>query len=209
MSKQNVIPMHKNPLMEAALSYAAIGWHIFPCWWAVGNKCSCGSDDCQNQGKHPIYKLTPNGQKDSTTDQETIKAWWDAYAGESTVVLDEFDGWLPYTQVKRLFDYGETKCETKGSKVQCLAHRFIMTTNVPPWCWYRHVKDPSKALERRFIEFAQCLLIDQNKEWTWMDNYMPWESRWSWPDKVVKWVCDYQLNFDYPINEPNPTKVTV
>lgn len=47
-----------NDLLNAALNYASIGWHIFPC--------------------RPGLKvpLTSNGVKDATTDAETIKAWW-------------------------------------------------------------------------------------------------------------------------------------
>ena len=49
-----------NALLDAALSYAARGWSVFP---------------CAPDGKHPI---TENGFKDGTTDPEKIKAWWSA-----------------------------------------------------------------------------------------------------------------------------------
>lgn len=47
-----------NPLLEAALSYAARGWHVFP---------------CKPKDKAPA---TPNGVKDATTDKQRIKTWW-------------------------------------------------------------------------------------------------------------------------------------
>ncbi len=45
-------------LVEAALSYAEKGYHVFP---------------CKPRTKAPA---TPNGFRDATTDEETIRGWW-------------------------------------------------------------------------------------------------------------------------------------
>ena len=47
-----------NELLDAAIAYAAMGWHIFPC--------------------KPLQKVpaTPHGVKDATTDPDKIRAWW-------------------------------------------------------------------------------------------------------------------------------------
>ncbi len=45
-------------MLEAALAYAARGWHVFPL--KAGTK----------------VPATPNGFKDATTDEETIRLWW-------------------------------------------------------------------------------------------------------------------------------------
>jgi hypothetical protein len=63
----------ENALLEAALSYARRGWHVFPIHWPINGKCSCGKADCKHQGKHP---LTQNGFKDATTDPKIITEWW-------------------------------------------------------------------------------------------------------------------------------------
>ena len=56
--------------MNAALKYAKLGWHVFP---------------CAEKGKAP---LTPHGFKDATTDPKQISAWWskwlDANIGVAT-----------------------------------------------------------------------------------------------------------------------------
>lgn len=76
----NVQPLHTNPLLSAALSYASIGWHILPCWWALADgKCACGNAECKSPAKHPIAKLAPWGQNSATTEAERIKQWWASY----------------------------------------------------------------------------------------------------------------------------------
>jgi bifunctional DNA primase/polymerase-like protein len=48
-----------NKFLEAALLYAANGYHVFP---------------CKPMSKEPATK---HGFKDATTDEETIRGWWD------------------------------------------------------------------------------------------------------------------------------------
>ncbi len=68
--------------MQTALKYAAMGWHVFPCWPIVTQgdalACGCGNAACKSPGKHPMSRLAPRGQGDATTDAEQIRAWWSA-----------------------------------------------------------------------------------------------------------------------------------
>lgn len=50
--------VEQSEMTQAALAYAARGWHVFP---------------CTPDGKRPI---TERGYKDATTDPERIRAWW-------------------------------------------------------------------------------------------------------------------------------------
>lgn len=70
---------HSHEMMEAALSYARLGWHVFPCWWVEGGRCACGNPECKSPGKHPIGQVVPGGQNNATTDEATIRAWWGRY----------------------------------------------------------------------------------------------------------------------------------
>lgn len=71
--------------LQAALSYAALGFRVFPTWWVTerGGQvvCACGAGtDAEgkplcNPGKHPISK---GWMRDATTDPGIIKLWWRA-----------------------------------------------------------------------------------------------------------------------------------
>ena len=63
----------ENKILECALNYAHLGWSVFPCHSITSGKCSCGNNNCQNQGKHP---RTKNGFIDATTNETIITEWW-------------------------------------------------------------------------------------------------------------------------------------
>ena len=70
---------YDNPRLQAALAYAALGWHVLPCWWINDDlSCACGRE-CSSPGKHPIGVVAPLGQHSATTDSETIIRWWTMY----------------------------------------------------------------------------------------------------------------------------------
>ncbi|MBI4496340.1 MAG: bifunctional DNA primase/polymerase [Chloroflexi bacterium] len=60
-------------MLTAALAYARRGWAVLPIHSPRAGRCSCGKPDCASAGKHP---RTPNGVKDATADEGTIRAWW-------------------------------------------------------------------------------------------------------------------------------------
>lgn len=88
--EHKVVPMHANRKLQAALSYAALGWHIFPCWWVKDDRhCACGNPSCKSPGKHPIPKAAPWGQNNATTDPNTIRQWWTQFPQANIAVLLE------------------------------------------------------------------------------------------------------------------------
>jgi Bifunctional DNA primase/polymerase, N-terminal len=71
-------PMADNPLLNAALDYAARGVPILPVHCPTlrpGREiaCSCGDPACGSIGKHPI---TTHGLNDASTSREQVEWWW-------------------------------------------------------------------------------------------------------------------------------------
>lgn len=65
--------------------------------------------------------------------------WWDGYSKQSTIIIDEFYGWLPFDLLLRLCDRYPLMLETKGGQVQCIADTIIITSNKRPDMWYNNV----------------------------------------------------------------------
>ncbi len=79
--------------------------------------------------------------------------WWDGYEGQSTVVIDDFYGWMPWSALLRLLDRNPVNLNCKGSTAICLATTFLFTSNSHPSMWYP--KQPYGTLERR-IDVIEC-----------------------------------------------------
>lgn len=63
----------KNAPPSEAVSYAKMGWAVFPVHCIQNGTCSCGNVDCKSKGKHP---LTKNGVCDATNDLSVINEWF-------------------------------------------------------------------------------------------------------------------------------------
>jgi hypothetical protein len=72
-SESRFTAVDPHTVTQAALTYAALGWPVFPCHTTTPVGCSCGDADCDHPGKHP---RTLRGKDDATTDPSIIRAWW-------------------------------------------------------------------------------------------------------------------------------------
>lgn len=77
--------------------------------------------------------------------------WWDNYADDETVILDEFYGWIPFDMLLRICDRYPLLLETKGGQVNFTAKRIVFTSNSIPESWYKNVY--FKAFIRRVSEW--------------------------------------------------------
>lgn len=63
--------------------------------------------------------------------------WWDGYTGQSTVIVDDFYGWIPLDDFLRITDRYPLLAEIKGSVAQFTARTIIFTSNIPWLQWYK------------------------------------------------------------------------
>lgn len=116
-------------------------------WGQSGTGKSVGARAMAHPDDDDVFWLTqPNSNR----------VWWDGYDGQKTVVIDEFYGWIPYSQLLRMLDYGPMRVETKGGSEPLCATNFIFTSNTPPQDWYRLCDMPyeGEPFLRRLSEFA-------------------------------------------------------
>jgi len=83
--------------------------------------------------------------------------WWDGYAGQQCVIIDEFNGQIPYRYLLQLLDrYPALKrLPIKGGFVPALFTKVVVTSNKPPNKWYNEEKVgkyEDGPLERRVEE---------------------------------------------------------
>lgn len=95
--------------------------------------------------------------------------WWDGYDGHSVVIIDEFDGWLPFTFMLRLLDKTPIQVPFKGGFHQFVAHTVVLLSNKPPEQWYDSSKYHMNALYRRFTTIKNKITRDIIHDVT--DNY--------------------------------------
>lgn len=87
--------------------------------------------------------------------------WWDGYAGEKTVLFDDYDNWVSTADLLRLLDRYTVKIQSKGASSLAYYERLFITSNKAPWEWKdgRTGKEPFKphraALMRRMHTVAE------------------------------------------------------
>lgn len=62
--------------------------------------------------------------------------WFDGYNGESTLLIDEFKGWIPPTKLNEILDKFKCKIEFKGSYGWAKWNHVFITSNYPPEEWW-------------------------------------------------------------------------
>lgn len=131
-----------------------------------------------------IFIVGPPGRGKSTWCLENFKdafwmnngKWWDGYAGQEVVILDDFDatvaGQLTWRNFKLLLDRFPLQLEKKGNMVNILAKIFIVTSNYAQEKWFKCLAlentDPvdRQALARRVTRNCNLfgLTSDQSNE---------------------------------------------
>lgn len=87
---------------------------------------------------------------------DSDKVWFDGYEGESTLIIDDFYGWIKYGYLLRLLDGHQVRLNIKGSSGYALWTKVIITSNKHPEQWYS--QGLTDALARRFSDVRKLTL---------------------------------------------------
>lgn len=76
--------------------------------------------------------------------------WWDGYSGQTTVLLDDYYGYIPYHELLNVLDRYPYHAEIKCGYVWAQWTTVVITSNKPPERWYSAGLSP--ALRRRLTK---------------------------------------------------------
>ena len=64
--------------LEQALFFAELGHPVLSLHGVASDqRCTCGNPDCPSPAKHPYPAFSPRGAHSATTDEETIRGWFE------------------------------------------------------------------------------------------------------------------------------------
>lgn len=99
------------------------------------------------------YDLAPDLFKLSPPSSNGM-VWWDGYYGQSTLLLDDFYGWIKRHVMLELLDGYPMTLQIKGGTVQKRWTRVFITSNKDPDRWYKEweVSGMDDAFNRRITK---------------------------------------------------------
>ncbi len=83
--------------------------------------------------------------------------WWDNYAQEEIIIIDEFYGWMPYCEMLRLLDRYPCQVQIKCGSLNFAPREIIILSNKAPEDWYDKTKCAWEPLERRIENYGQMM----------------------------------------------------
>lgn len=92
--------------------------------------------------------------------------WWSMYSGQETVIFDEYRHQISLDMMLRACDRYPWTIQEKGSSMNFISRRIVITTNIHPLRWYPNtdynVKEP---LRRRLRDFATLYVFEDDSTW--------------------------------------------
>lgn len=99
---------------------------------------------------------------------ENGSLWFDGYQKQKILLIDEFYGWMPYSQLLRLTDGYCLRLGVKGSHAYSGWEKIYITSNVHPDKWYPNLfpDGMAPAFERRVVEIItlKCGSVGQHRK---------------------------------------------
>lgn len=89
-------------------------------------------------------------------DQE-YGGWFDGYYRESTLIIEDFGGWIPFRRLLTLLDGYQCRLPVKHGHTYAMWTRVVITANHPPDYWYPHARPDLAPLYRRITEIKEFI----------------------------------------------------
>lgn len=100
--------------------------------------------------------------------------WWDGYDGQTSVIIDDFYGWLKYDDLLKLCDRYPYQVPIKGGYVQFCSKNIFITSNAGYESWYKFQGYDGAALRRR-IEHLHVDEIPQEPITEEEEEHIPYD----------------------------------
>jgi len=140
-----------------------------------------------------FWDLYPDGWSVPVSRQT---GWFSNYQQERSVLLDDYSGGIPLTNLLQVLDRYPISLESKGSHVWWCPDVIVITCNVHPWGWYDYSTRQSSypALQRRVNrvvlftgeETENQIYSTHDEIHTFFNEMKPPTTRWD------KFICDGQ-----------------
>lgn len=101
-------------------------------------------------GYENVFKLSQPAQGSNV--------WFDGYDAQRCLLIDDFEGWIPYRYLLNLLDVYPMELAVKGSFVPALYSDVVITSNVHPIDWYSSFSEFGAIpapLQRRIFEIRE------------------------------------------------------
>jgi len=98
------------------------------------------------------HQMAPDAYCLSSAPTENQGLWWDGYAGQRDVILDEFTNWIKITTLLTWLDIYPVTVQIKGDSLPLLAERWFLTSNQDPTEWYPNAPQSQRdAVQNRLF----------------------------------------------------------
>lgn len=86
--------------------------------------------------------------------------WFDGYAGEEAILIDDYRGDAPISFILKLLDIYPLRLPVKGEFIPIRAKTIYITSNVCPQLWHSCSKEALLRRMHHIIEFNDTMTVD-------------------------------------------------
>lgn len=161
-SLKTISELHFQPFLRYRNSISAyILMHQTPRDWPMENYVFWGESgtgktrmvyDKAKENNETVYPLSQNANG---------TVWFDGYAGEDIVLIDDFYGWIKISYMLKLMDRYPMMVQVKGSTLPFISKKIIITSNKHPDEWYNW--ENKEELYKAFMRRINTILFFDNK----------------------------------------------